>query len=176
MITDPTIYVKDVGDNLDECILVQQKVSDFDKGVVNLAKEFGTGTDMRFQDEAHVVIVTKHTKDTETIRQMISRGTRNLGALKGTIFTIGTQSDEKHLRQKLIDGSSEDMQDGATILKTLRTICLGSSGKSSDISGMVQASNGKWLYTKEYYLEKLSKDEKKRFEKAEMKPFTNFRN
>lgn len=60
--------------------------------------EFGTGTDMRFIEEAHVVIVCENTWDSEGIRQMISRGTRNLGDLKGTIFTVGDRSEERHMR------------------------------------------------------------------------------
>ena len=105
-ITDDKLYYKDVDESMDECLVAQQRVADYDRGIAGLNKVFGIGTDLRFQQSAHVVISTAETTDTELIRQMISRGTRDLGDLHGTVFTVGDPKDERSLKQRLIDGTA----------------------------------------------------------------------
>ena len=58
---------------------LQANAATISKGVIGLSSWLGIGTDIRFPDDAHVVIRAESLPDAEEARQMISRGVRSLG-------------------------------------------------------------------------------------------------
>lgn len=69
--------------------------------MVGLHQDFGVGIDIRFQQDALVVIIAEKIPDSELCRQMVSRGVRSLGPIDGMVFTRGEPADNKRLRNKI---------------------------------------------------------------------------
>ena len=101
---------------------VQDEAPDYSKGVVGLANEYGVGIDIRFQQDALVVIIQEHAPDYETCRQMVSRGVRSFGPQEGTLFTQGPSSSARHKKERLNREQGTDFLDGAAIIKVMKGV------------------------------------------------------
>jgi hypothetical protein len=54
--------------------------------------EYAAGIDIRFKQDAVVVIVAKELPEPEMVWQMACRGTRSLGTIESIVFTQGEPS------------------------------------------------------------------------------------
>jgi hypothetical protein len=70
---------------------VQTQIRGKKKGIVFLPFEFRVGVDIKFGKDAYVSILhlDKNRLDSETIKQMIGRGSRAQGAYQGDLWCDG---------------------------------------------------------------------------------------
>lgn len=73
----------------DDVFDVQDCAEQYSRAVISMPLEYGIGTDIRFKEDAMVVVANEEMLDSELIKQLISRGVRSLGKQEGRVFAIG---------------------------------------------------------------------------------------
>lgn len=126
--------------------------------------EFGIGTDIRFKEDAHVVVFCWDLFDSEMMRQLIARGVRSLGPQLGTVFTLGQKGDERVKELRLKEPSMFKPFDAAKILKGMYSLFQAKRNAKTIISQLNQASKGDVFVDLDTWLEKFEDKKRKEIE------------
>ena len=114
---------------------VLMTVSDKRFGVIFLDGRYSVGVDFKFLEDAYVVILHKDKDrrlDSESLKQMLGRGSRANGQYQGDLFIYGEERMTMQIREQLKEEAINHFYDGATLLRCLTHVdtCL-QRGKTS---------------------------------------------
>jgi hypothetical protein len=79
------------GDRID---FIRELISSTSRGIIGLPIEGSVGLDIRFKEDAAVVIVSKEPPHPEDTKQMVARGARSFNGYEGYLLYVGDREME----------------------------------------------------------------------------------
>ena len=92
------------------------------RGIIFLTKEFRVGVDIKFAEDAHVVILDKETLDGESVLQMLGRGSRANGCYYGTYYVNGDDGFFANTKRLLTKPTEVDYNQGHSVIRMVKTV------------------------------------------------------
>ena len=91
-------------------------------GVISLPEQFSFGVDIRFTQNAAVVILAEKEPEAEEVRQMVARGNRSIGTFEGYLFFVGDSMLDTTIAEKLVKPTGRQFLSGAVNLQMLKLL------------------------------------------------------
>jgi hypothetical protein len=120
-------------------------------GVVFLPFKLRIGVDVRFQQDARVVIISNRPTRFEDIRQMVGRGQRALGKYVGVYYEEKHSGQTEEVKKRVMTPTNWNFASGGLVLKKVREKCANIKDQKKH-KGFCQAlERQKWSMTKEEF-------------------------
>lgn len=82
-----------------------------------MGKEYRVGADIKFTEDAYVVILSDEELDGDEILQMLGRGSRANGKYYGDVFYQGNPLNKLQIQKDFNKSTVTDWEDGVQVLK-----------------------------------------------------------
>lgn len=102
--------------------IISKDTPKLSRGIVFLAEDFKVGADIKFAQDAYVIIIAREAPDHETLVQKLARGSRAGDDYRGRLFVTGNSIAKDSIETANMDKKAPDLMYGAKYIDIISKI------------------------------------------------------